>query len=268
MTRRTGMIEILESPKYLVAMKISGKLTAEDIEKAWTATRDASKENERVSFFAEITESLGFTAEGLVKDLTEGIKQLGSLSKYYRAAVVTDKGWLGALARVEGLVFSSIDVRVFDPTDRDKAFAWAAEKPEALPKPEPPKPSIHFLQTTNPNVFAYEINGRVRSKDVKAVVNEFKPYLEREGKVNVLARLSDFNGFDLFAMMEDDLVKLKFKSLSKVDRYAVIGPKPWMRNLLELFYPWTSVNLRVFDKDEEAEAWDWVGAQQALLAGK
>jgi len=249
-------------------MKISGKITAEDIEKAYSATRDALKDNERVSFFAEITENLGFTAEGLVKDLTEGIKNFGKLTKYYRAAVVTDKGWLGALARVEGLVFSSIDVRVFEPADREKAFAWASEQPAPLPKPEEPGTSIRFLQTTNPNVFAYEINGRVRAKDVKAVVNEFKPYLEKEGKVNVLAKLSDFNGFDLFAMIEDDLVKLKFKSLSKVDKYAVIGPKPWMRNLLELFYPLTSVKLRVFDKDEEAAAWEWVGAQQALLAGK
>jgi len=249
-------------------MKISGKITAEDIEKAYSATRDALKDNERVSFFAEITENLGLTAEGLLKDLTEGIKNFGKLTKYYRAAVVTDKGWLGALARVEGLVFSSIDVRVFEPADREKAFAWASEQPVPLPKPEEPGISIHFLQTTNPNVFAYEINGRVRAKDVKAVVNEFKPYLEKEGKVNVLAKLSDFNGFDLFAMIEDDLVKLKFKSLSKVDKYAVIGPKPWMRNLLELFYPLTSVKLRVFDKDEEAAAWEWVGAQQALLAGK
>jgi len=262
------MIEILESPKHLVAVKISGKITAADIDKAYTVSRDALKENDRISFFAEITESLAFTPEGLMKDLTEGIKNLGRLSKYYRAAVVTDKGWLGALVRVEGLVFSSIDFRVFEPAERDKAFAWASETPAPLPKPQEPGASIHFLQTTNPNVFAYEINGRVRSKDVKAVVNQFKPYLEKEGKVNVLAKLSAFNGFDLFAMIEDDLVRTKFKSLSKVDKYAVIGPKPWMRNLLELFYPLTSVKLRVFDKDEEAAAWEWVGAQQALLAGK
>ncbi|HYJ90980.1 MAG TPA: STAS/SEC14 domain-containing protein [Pyrinomonadaceae bacterium] len=262
------MIEILESPKHLVAMKISGKITAEDIEKAYKASAEALKESERVSFFAEVTDSLAFTAEGLLKDLTEAVKHLGDMSKYYRAAIVTDKGWLGALVRVEGLVFSSIDLRVFEPAERNKAFAWASETPEPLPKPEEPGASIHFLQTTNPNVFAYEVNGRVRTKDVKAVVNEFKPYLERGEKVNVLAKLSDFNGFDLFAMLEDDLVKLKFKSLSKVDKYAVIGPKPWMRNLLELFYPWTNVKLRVFDKDEDADAWEWVGAQQALLAGK
>src|SRR5690349_17877908 len=115
------MIELLESPKHLVAVKISGKITADDIEKAYAAAREALKENERVSFFAEITGSLAFTPEGLLKDFAEGIKHLGSLSKYYRAAVVTDKGWLGALVRVEGLVFSSIDFRVFEPAERDKA---------------------------------------------------------------------------------------------------------------------------------------------------
>jgi hypothetical protein len=260
------MLEIIDSAKHLVAMKISGKITAEDIDKAYKAGAEAMKNNERVSFFAEITDSLAFTPEGLLKDLKEGIKSLGNLSKYYRAAVVTDKGWLGALVRVEGLVFSSIDFRVFEPSERDKAFTWASEVPPPMPKPEEPAPSIHFLQTTNPNVFAYEVNGRVRAKDVKAVINEFKPYLGKEGKINVLAKLSDFNGFDLLAMIEDDLVRLKFKSLSKVDKYAVIGPKPWMRNLMELFYPLTNIKLRVFDSGEEAAAWEWVGAQQALLA--
>src|SRR4051812_1867980 len=261
------MIEILESPKHLIAGKISGKLTASDIEKAYAAVREALKENERVSFFAEITDDLGFTAEGLIKDLTEGVKSLGTLSKFYRAAIVTDKGWLGALARVEGLVFSSIDVRVFSPADRDKAFAWASETPEPLPKPKDSGPSIRFIQTSNPNVFAYEVTGRLRARDVKAAVDEFRPYLEREGKVNVLGRLSDFNGFDLLAALEDDLVKLKFKSFSKVDKYAIIGAKPWMRNLLELVSPLTKIHVRVFDKEEEAAAWEWVGAQQAFMAG-
>lgn len=262
------MIEILESPKYLIAMKISGSITAGDIAKAYKAGNDALKDNERISFFAEIENSLSFTVEALLKDMIEGVCQITKMSRYYRMAVVTDKSWLGSIVRAEGVIFSFIDMRVFPTSERDKAFAWASEKPATLPKTKEPAASIHFLQTTNPNVFAYEVDGRVHAKDVKAVVKEFKPYLERDVKINVLAKLSDFSGFDLFAMFEDELVKLKFKSLSKVDKYAVIGPKPWMRNLLELFYPWTGVKLRVFDKDDEAGAWEWVGAQQALLAGK
>jgi hypothetical protein len=41
-----------------------------------------------------------------------------------------------------------------------------------------------------------------------------------------------------------------------------------MRNFIELLSPLTSVKVRFFDLGEEAAAWEWVGAQQALLAGK
>lgn len=262
------MIEILDSPKHLVAMKLSGGLSAEDVENAYKATEDALKENQRVSFFAEIEESMNLTLDGLVKDLVKGVGQLGKLSRYYRAAVVTNKSWIGALARVEGLVFSSIDVRVFALDSRDKAFAWASEVPVPVPKPEEPKPSVHFIQTTSDSVFAYEVNGRLREKDIKNAVSQLRPYLDREGKINVLARLKDFHGFDLTALFDDDLAKLKYKALSKVDRYAVVGAKPWMRNFLELLAPLFSTQIRIFDVSEEAAAWEWVGAQQALLAEK
>jgi hypothetical protein len=69
----------------------------------------------------------------------------------------------------------------------------------------------------------------------------------------------------LFAVLSDDLFRLKYKTLSNVERYAVVGPKPWMRNFLELINPLISPSIRVFDESEEAAAWEWVGAQQALL---
>ncbi len=262
------MIEILESANYLVAMKISGSITADDISNAYKATEEKLKENERISFFAEIDDSMSFTLEGLIRDLKEALGQFGKLSKYYRAAIVTNKGWLGALARVEGLVFSSIDVRVFPPEERDKAFAWASEKPEPVAKPEEPAPSIHVLHTSSENVFAYEVTGRLREKDLKSAIAAFSPYLEKPEKVNVLARLKNFSGFDLLAVLDDELIKMKFKSSSKVGRYAVVGASSWMRNFLELMNPLVGAEIKTFDEADEAEAWEWVGAQQSLLAGK
>jgi hypothetical protein len=259
------MLEILDSPKHVVAFKLSGGLTAADIEQAYKATNDALKQNDRISFFAEIDPSTQLTFEGLVKDLTEGVRQWGKLDKYGRAAIVTDKGWLSALARVEGIVFSSIDVRVFDPQDRNKAFAWASEKPEPVPAPAAPEPSIHFLQTTSEDVFAYEIDGRLRERDIKAAVQELKPYFEREGKFNVLARMKNFSGFDLLALLDDDYIRLKLKASSKVGKYAVIGAKSWMRNLVELVGPLMRTEIRTFEASEEDAAWEWIGARQALL---
>lgn len=259
------MLEILDSPKHLVALKLSGEMTADDVTGAYKAVEDALKINERISFFAEVDSSMELTFQGLLKDLVEGVGQWNKLEHYYRLALVTDKGWMAALARVEGLVFSSIDIRVFSPDDRNKAFAWASEAPEPVPAPAEAGPSIHFIQTTNENVFAYEVDGRLRERDIKSAVEALKPFFDREGKFNVLARMKDFHGFDLLSIFDDNLIKLKLKAPSRIARYAVVGPKPWIRNLLELVNPLVSTDVRTFDESEEDAAWEWVGARQALL---
>lgn len=259
------MFEYIESPAHLVAMKVSGTITGDEVEKAYNVVEKALAANERISFFAEVADGFSFTWDGLLKDLINGIGEMGRLSRYYRAAIVTDRGWIGTLARVEGLVFSSIDVRVFPTTERDKAFAWASEKPEPLPKPEAPEPSIRFIQTTTENVLAWEVDGRIREQDVKTAIEGMKPFLNGESKLNALVRLKNFEGFDLTAVIDDGLIRTKYKALSKVTRYAVVGPKPWMRNFLELVGGLFSTEIRMFEANEETEAWEWVGAQQALL---
>lgn len=260
------MLEILEGPKHLVAFKLSKELTADDVERSTKALTDALKDQERINIFAEIEGSLSLTLEGIWKDLVNSVSNFGLRKKIARLAVVSSSDVYAFLLRIEGLVFSSIEMRVFSPNDRNEAFAWASKKPEALPKPEPPKRAIHFLQTTNDAVFAYEINGRVTEKDIEDAVNELKDLFERKEKVNVLARMKDFAGFDLSALLNDDLYRVKYQALSHVDRYAVVGAPTWMRNFLELIDPAFRLKIKVFDIENENDAWEWVGASQALLA--
>jgi hypothetical protein len=260
------MLEKLDSPKHLVAMRLSGGMTASDVEQAYKAIEEAIKTNDRISFFAEVDPSLHLTAQGLFKDAIEGLSHIGKMKHYYRAAVVTDKGWMAAAARVEGLVFSSIDVRVFEPGDRDKAFAWASEKPVSAPKPKEPKRAVHFLKTSSERVVAYEVDGRIGEKDIVAAAAELKEAFAGPGKINVLGRIKNWEGFDLSSVINDDYVKVKFQALSKVEKYAIIGGPAWMRNFIELMQPLFSVEMRVFDATEEEAAWDFVGARQALLA--
>ncbi|MGH9820434.1 MAG: STAS/SEC14 domain-containing protein, partial [Pyrinomonadaceae bacterium] len=214
------MLEILTSPKHLVAFKLSGDLTADDVEKSTAVLIDALKDQERISIFAELDGSMALTLEGLWKDLVNSLNNFGLRKKIFRLAVVSESEFYSFLLRVEGLVFSSIEMRVFAPDDRDQAFTWAAKEPEPLPKAEPLKRALHFLQTTNENVFAYEIDGRVTEKDIEDTVHELKGLFERKEKVNVLARMKNFNGFDLSALLNDDLYRLKFQSLSKIEKYA------------------------------------------------
>ncbi len=260
------MLEILKSPKHLVAFKLSGELTANDVERSTNALIDALKTQERVSIFAEIGEPFSLTLEGLWKDLVNSFNNFGIRKKVFRLAVVSPSEVYSAILRIEGFVLSSTAMRVFTPEQREEAFAWASKKPEPMPKPEPAKRAIRFIQTTNENVFAYEVDGRVIDADVKETAAELHGLFERKEKANVIALIRDFGGFELSALLRDDLVRVKIQSLSKVERYAVVGAPTWMRNLLELLDPALKMKIRVFEPEQEQDAWDWVGASQALLA--
>jgi hypothetical protein len=261
------MLEILEGPKHLVAFKLSKELTAEDVDKSTKAITEALKDQERINIFTEVEGSVTFTLEGLWKDLTNSISNFGLRKKVNRLAVVSGSDIYSFLLRVEGLVFSSIEMRVFRPEQRDEAFAWASKEPGPLPKPVPPKRAIHFLQTTSENVFAYEVDGRVTEQDIKDAVTELKSKFSKNEKINVLARIKSFKGFDLSALLNDDLYRVKYQTLSQVERYAVVGPPTWMRNFLELIDPALKLKIQVFDAEDENAAWEWVGASQSLLAG-
>ena len=73
-----------------------------------------------------------FTLDSLIKDVTNGLGQLGNLSRYHRAALVTDRNAC-SIGQVEGLIFAWMEIRVFPRSERDSAFAWASEAPEPLP---------------------------------------------------------------------------------------------------------------------------------------
>ena len=77
--------------------------------------------------------------------------------------------------------------------------------------------------------------------------------------------MKNFNGFDLLALLDDDYIRLKLKASSKVGKYALIGAKSWMRNLVELVDPLIGTEIRTFEATEEDAAWEWIGARQALL---
>src|SRR5262245_29124070 len=203
------MLEILESPKHLVAFKLSKELTAEDVDKGTKALIEALKDQERINIFTEVEGSINFTLEGLWKDLVNSVSNFGMHRKVYRLGIVSGSETYRFLFRVEGLVFSSIEMRVFSPEKRDEAFAWTSKEPEPLPKPEPAKRAIHFLQTTNDNVFAYEVDGRVTEEDIRETVKELKRKYDEKEKVNILARMKNFNGFELLSLLNDDLYRVK-----------------------------------------------------------
>lgn len=254
------MLEILDSPSHLVAMKIAGELTGADVQRAYDALETALKKHEDVSFFAEVDDSFEITLDALIKDITNGLGQLAKLNRYYRAAVVTDKKWLATLARVEGLVFAWMEVRVFPKNDRTAALEWASQPPAPKPETVVPPPSIRFIETTKPSVVAYEVDGRITEKDMDMAIKRMDEVYKNDGKLRVLGRLTNMKGFDLRAVARQDLFSMKSQAVKRVERYAVVGAPTWLRNFLELAAPMFNTEIRVFEPSDESKAWEWLEA--------
>lgn len=123
------MIEILPAPDHVVAMRVSGTLTGDDIERVTLVLEAALSRHQHIALYADMVDFADMTAEALLKDLRYGISKIGQWSRFGRAAVVSDREWLRAIARLENHVIPGIDIRAFGKNEREAALAWASGEP-------------------------------------------------------------------------------------------------------------------------------------------
>ena len=126
------MIELLPpGAAHVVALRASGRVSADDLQAAIDAIETLKKTQPRISLYAEIDEMRWMTLTAILRDLGYGLTQIGDLAHYHRAAVVTDRLWVRPLARIESRLFKPLEVRVFDTHHKDAAKQWVRELPEA-----------------------------------------------------------------------------------------------------------------------------------------
>ena len=255
------MLQITSPPsERIVAIRVSEQLTDKDVDTAIAAVEAALHNHDRVSFYAQVESSFRLTVAGFFKDLRYGFSKLRDLKRFYRAAVITDSRWIATIARVEGVVFSQIEIKVFPTSDREAAIQWASQSPP-LESPREVRPAIRMIETDQPTVLAFEIDGHITTPDVKRVIERFQPVLETQEKIRVLGRFQHFDGFDFDAFMQDWIFALKSNVLRKVERYAVVGAPVWVENYIELFNPLVAIAMKCFSTESEDEAWAWLGAR-------
>jgi hypothetical protein len=91
------MIEILPAPDHVIAMRITGTLTAEDYDAAIKETEAKLQQNRRVGVYVDMAGFEDMTAEAAAKHLPNSRSMLGEAQRFPRKAVVTDKQWLRVL---------------------------------------------------------------------------------------------------------------------------------------------------------------------------
>lgn len=124
------MLELLTAPAtHVVALRVSGRLDARELQIAIDAIEETKKTHPRVSLYSEIDALRWMSASALLRDLGYGLTQLGQLAHFHRAAAVTDQRWLRPLVTMENRLFKPLEVKLFANAKKAEAMAWACELP-------------------------------------------------------------------------------------------------------------------------------------------
>ncbi|KQZ76848.1 hypothetical protein ASE06_05120 [Sphingopyxis sp. Root214] len=118
------MFEIIHSKYDVLAVRIDGKITGEDLASIMDRLDAAMAANETVHVYAETRSIDGIEISGLAAHIARAAPLFAKLDRFGRVAVVADQLWIRALTRIESALLPHISYRVFKPEDRGAALMW------------------------------------------------------------------------------------------------------------------------------------------------
>jgi len=102
----------------------------------------------------------------------------------------------------------------------------------------------------------FKMSGKLHDEDYKQFVPLVDAEIAKEGKVNLLARMHDFHGWDARALWDD--IKFSATHCAKIRKVAVVGEKTWERWMAAVCKPFTMAKVRYFDASEFDAAKSWL----------
>ena len=251
--------ERLDAPDHVIAIRLTGKVTGEDIARYRELLDEKLAQDLAISLCVDFTGLEDMNFDAFTAGAKADFELLSHLGRFHRCAFVSEKEWPEAVVRYLDPIFPILELKVFRAGERAAAIAWAAE-PKAEPESE--KPAIRFLTTDREDALGFEVDGRFSSAEMTQVVGEFQAWLDRHEKVRLLCRMKRFGGVDPSVFLQSGLIPMKLSAIRKVERYAVVGASPWMRTMVETLGPlFSEMEIRNFPAEQEREAWKWIEAK-------
>lgn len=120
--------------------------------------------------------------------------------------------------------------------------------------------SVTEIPNTADNVYAFQVKGHIDDDVMEDLAEYMNDAFDRCDSVNMLFDLSGYEGADQMSIFDGDVLKSRVRSISKVDRYAVIGAPENAQKMIGMMDKIIPVDARTFKSEERAQAWVFVGA--------
>lgn len=122
------MHEFLKSPDDVLAVKMSGTITGEDLDAIMDSTETIMAKHDKIHVYCETHDIEGMQLSALPHHMSRAFPMFGKLSRFGRVAVVSDQAWMRAGTRLESAFLPNISYRVCEPDEREEALAWTFGK--------------------------------------------------------------------------------------------------------------------------------------------
>jgi hypothetical protein len=122
------MHEFITSPDDVLALKISGTITGEDLDAIMDRTDAIMGKHDKIHVFVETSGIHGINVAAMPHHMGRAFPLFGKLDRFGRVAVVADQPWMRIATRLESALLPNISYRVCKPEERDEALAWVQGK--------------------------------------------------------------------------------------------------------------------------------------------
>ena len=118
---------------------------------------------------------------------------------------------------------------------------------------------IQFHEENDGKILVVHVSGKLEKADYEYLVPEFERLVRQHGKLRVLYDMTDFHGWDLGALWEGTVLKIKHSAdTERIERCAMVGEKKWQQGMAAFCKPFTKAMIRYFDHADADEARKWL----------
>lgn len=130
-------------------------------------------------------------------------------------------------------------------------------------------PALTQLKTERDDVYAFEIDGHLTRKEIEKVYQILEEAYDKHDKISILMRIGRYDGFDWSTFFSDTAYVGKLHAIRHMKRYALVGGPSWAAGATQFFGPLFRMEVKHFELEDEAEAWQWVygNAESDAAAG-
>lgn len=100
------------------------------------------------------------------------------------------------------------------------------------------------------------VSGKLAHEDYLPFAPKFEQLIKQHGKLRVFFDMTDFHGWEGGVFWDD--IKFDIKHFSDIERIAMVGDKEWEKQMSLFCRPFTTAEIRYFDKINAPEAWAWL----------